>query len=65
MENLKPSESNAIHPTAVPAKTLNSAEDVMREFAARRWRSSTIFGMIENFAGEKRQVKMPITKIAG
>ena len=65
MDGLNPIESNTTQPMAVPAKTLNNAEEEMREFPARRCRSSTILGIIENFAGEKRQVKIPMTKITG
>src|SRR3990167_5838605 len=65
IDTLNPTESNTIQPTAVPAKTLNNAEHETREFAASRRRSSIIFGIIENFAGEKKQVKIPIKKITG
>ena len=65
MDGLNPIESNTTQPMAVPARTLSNAEEEMRELPARRCRSSTILGIIENFAGEKRQVKIPMTKIIG
>ena len=36
MDGLNPIESNTTQPMAVPAKTLNNAEEEMREFPARR-----------------------------
>lgn len=51
MDALNSTESKIIHPAAVPAKTLKSAEDAMSELATRRWWFSTRLGIIENFAG--------------